>query len=96
MISLMNLTVDMIIEGLSYIEAMMIWNYNVECGGICVRIIYCALSISVWSNYRLMGRMWPATAFSVARGRIQEKSSNLKFVEKRERLHLSHWIACTA
>jgi len=31
----------------------------------------------------------------VARGSIQEKSSNLTFVEKRVRLHLSHWIACT-
>jgi len=35
-----------------------------------------------------------ATAFSLTRGSIQEKSSNLKFVEKRVRLHLSHWIAC--
>jgi len=31
MISLMNLTVDMIIEGISYIEVMMIWNSNVDC-----------------------------------------------------------------
>ena len=53
-----------------------------------------ALSISVWSNYRPAGRMCPATAFSVARGSVQEKSSNLKFVEKRVRLHLSYWIAC--
>jgi len=48
---------------------------------------------TVWSNYRPAGRMWPATAFSVARGSIQDKSSNLKFVEKRVRLHLSHWLA---
>jgi len=27
--------------------------------------------------------MWPATAVSVARGIIQEKPSNLKYVEKR-------------
>jgi len=32
--------------------------------------------------------MWPVTAFPVARGSIQEKSSNLKFVEKRVRLQL--------
>jgi len=38
--------------------------------------------------------VWPATTFSVARGRIQEKSSNLRLAEKRVRLHLSHWIAC--
>jgi len=50
-------------------------------------------SIPVWSNYRPVGRMWPSTAFSVARGIIQEKYSYLKFVEKRVRLHLSHWIA---
>jgi len=37
----------------------------------------------VWSNYRITGRMWPATAVSVARGIIQEKPSNLKYVEKR-------------
>jgi len=39
MISLMNLTVDMAIEGLSYIEVMMIQNSNVDCAGVCVRII---------------------------------------------------------
>jgi len=33
-------------------------------------------------NCRPASPMWPATAFSVARGMIQEKSSN----------HLSHWI----
>jgi len=48
----------------------------------------------VWFNYRLAGRMWPPTAFSVARGSIQEKSSNQKYVEKRMRLQLPHWIAC--
>ena len=36
----------------------------------------------VWSNYRPADRMWPATPFPVARGSIQEKPSNLKFVEK--------------
>jgi len=30
-----------------------------------------------------MGRMWLTTAFSVAIGSIQEKSSNVIFVEKR-------------
>jgi len=30
----------------------------------------------------------------VARGNIQEKFPNLKLVEKRVRLHLSHCIAC--
>jgi len=30
----------------------------------------------------------------VARGSIQQKSSNLKFVEKRVRLYLSYWTAC--
>ena len=43
----------------------------------------------VWSNYSPAGRVWPATAFSVAHGSIQEKPSNTKFVEKRVRLHLS-------
>jgi len=32
--------------------------------------------------------MWPATVFSVALRSIQEKSSNLIFVEKRVRSHL--------
>ena len=36
----------------------------------------------VWSNYRPAGRVWPATAFSLARRSIQEKSSNLRFLEK--------------
>ena len=36
----MNLTVDMIIEGLRYVEVMMIQNSNVNCAGICVRIIF--------------------------------------------------------
>jgi len=49
---------------------------------------------TVWANYRPAGHVWPTTAFSVARGSIQEKSSNLKFVEKRVRFHSSHWIAC--
>jgi len=47
---LMNLTVDMIDEGLSYIEVMMISYLNVACAGICVRImlfIVC-LSESFW------------------------------------------------
>jgi len=39
--------------------------------------------------------MWPAAAFSVTRGNIQEKYSNLKFVEKRVKLHSFHWITCT-
>jgi len=32
--------------------------------------------------------MWPATVFSVPRESIQNKTSNLKYVEKRVRLHL--------
>jgi len=39
--------------------------------------------MTVWSNYTLAGHVWPTTAFSVARESIQEKSSNLKLVEKR-------------
>jgi len=35
----------------------------------------------MWSNYRPTRCMWLATAFSVARGNIQKKPSNLKFVE---------------
>jgi len=35
----MNLTVDVIIEGLRYIEVMMIYNFNVDCAGSCVGII---------------------------------------------------------
>ena len=50
----------------------------------------------MWSNYSPAGRLWHAAAFSVARGSIQKKSSNLKFVEKRVKLHLSHWIVCSA
>jgi len=42
----------------------------------------------MWSNYRLVGCMWLATVFSVALGSIQEKSSNLMFVQKRVRSHL--------
>ena len=38
----------------------------------------------VWFNCRPAGRMWPTTPFSVARERIQEKSSNPKFDEKRD------------
>jgi len=45
-------------------------------------------SKTLWFNYRAMGRMWPTTAFSVTRRSIQEKSSNLKLVEKCVRLHL--------
>jgi len=48
MISLMNLTVDMTIEGLSYIAVMMIKSANVDCAGICVRII---LFIAYMSEY---------------------------------------------
>jgi len=46
MISLMNLTVDVINEGLSYVEVMMISNLNVACAGICVRIILLIVYLS--------------------------------------------------
>jgi len=46
MISLMNLIVDMIIEGLSYIEVMIKENSNVDCAGICVRIILLIVYLS--------------------------------------------------
>jgi len=46
MISLMNLTVDMIIEGLRYIEVMMIQNSNVDCSTICVRIVLLIVYLS--------------------------------------------------
>jgi len=39
MISLMNLTAVMINEEFSYDEVMIIYNLNVACAGICVRII---------------------------------------------------------
>jgi len=39
MILLMNLTVYMLIEGLSYIEMIMTQKSNVDCAGVCVRII---------------------------------------------------------
>jgi len=42
----MNLTVDVIIEGLSNIEAMMIWNSNADCAGICVGIILIIVCLS--------------------------------------------------
>jgi len=44
MISLMNLTVD--IEGLSYIEVMMISNSNVDCAGISVIVILLIVYLS--------------------------------------------------
>jgi len=49
---------------------------------------------TMWPHYRPTGRMAPATAFSVACGSIQKKYSNLKFVVKRVRLHLSHPTTC--
>ena len=36
MISLMNLTVDMLNQGLSYLEVMMMQNLNAACAGTCV------------------------------------------------------------
>jgi len=48
----MNLTVDMIIQGLSYIEVMMISNSNVDCAGVSVRIklliVYLSESLLAW------------------------------------------------
>jgi len=49
---------------------------------------------SVWSNYKSAGRMWPATAYSVAGRSIQEKSAHMKVVKKCVRSHFSHWIFC--
>jgi len=46
MTSLMNLTVDMLIERISYIEVMMIQNSNVDCAGSCVRIILLIVYLS--------------------------------------------------
>jgi len=46
MISLINLTVDMINQGLSYVEVMMIENLNIACAGICVRIILLIVYLS--------------------------------------------------
>jgi len=46
MVALMNLIVDMIIEGLSYIEVMIIQNSNVDCAGICVGIILLIVYLS--------------------------------------------------
>jgi len=42
----MNLTVYMIIEGLSYTEVMMIQNSVVNCARICVRIILLIVYLS--------------------------------------------------
>jgi len=39
----------------------------------------------MWSNYRPVGSMWPATVFSV---KHSGKTSNLIFVEKHVRSHL--------
>ena len=61
----------------------------------CLCLLICRSSLQscpVWSNYRPVGHMWPATAFSVACRSIQEKSSKLQLVEKWVRLYLSHWI----
>ena len=46
MISLMNLTAVMINEELSYVEVLMIYNLNVACAGICVRIILLIVYLS--------------------------------------------------
>jgi len=46
MISLMNLTAVMINEELSYVEVMMIYNLNVACAGISVRIILLIVFLS--------------------------------------------------
>jgi len=46
MISLINLTVEMIIDGLSCIEVMMLQNSNVDCSRICVRIILLIIYLS--------------------------------------------------
>jgi len=46
MISLMKLTVDVINEGLSYVEVIMIQNLNVACAGICVSIILLIVYLS--------------------------------------------------
>ena len=42
----MNLTIDMIIEGLRYTELMLIWNSVVDCVGICMRITLFIVSLS--------------------------------------------------
>jgi len=42
----MNLTVEMIIEGLSYVEVIMVYNLNVACAGICVRIMLLIVYLS--------------------------------------------------
>jgi len=41
----MNLTDDMTMEGLSYTDLMLIWNYDVDCAMICVRIILLMLTV---------------------------------------------------
>jgi len=46
MILMMNLTAVIISEELSYIEVMMIYNLNVACVGICVRIILLIVYLS--------------------------------------------------
>jgi len=58
-------------------------------------VLFLALTIefglcTVWCDYRQTGRMWPATALSLARGSIQKKTAYLKFVEIHLLLHLSH------
>jgi len=45
MISLMNLAVDMIIEGLSYVEVMVL-NLNVACAVICMGIMLLIVFLS--------------------------------------------------
>jgi len=47
MISLMNLTVDMINEGLRYVEVMMIKHLNVTCVRIILLIVYLSESFLV-------------------------------------------------
>jgi len=46
---LLNVTVDMVIKGLSCIEVTMIKNSDVDCAGInvyCLFVLYCSLSFS--------------------------------------------------
>jgi len=49
----MHLTVDMIIEGLSHVEVMMMPNSNVNCAVICMRIIFLIVCLPVFFRFRV-------------------------------------------
>jgi len=99
MISLMNLTVDMIIEGLSY----MIWNSDVDCAGICVRIILLIVYLSesflvwrwcvfrLWRDSHKLTQGWKVSFWGSVRGKF---SVNNKMIDLGNILQNTFYACC--